>query len=259
MDAPKLLIALHDVSPAHRARLERAERLLAGLGITQMTYLLVPDFHGRTRADASPKFMAWCRAERPYRVQWFLHGYFHDQRLEACDIAHRPTLLERLATTFTTAGEAECVRLGAETLRRRLRAGIEVFKDCIGSLPEGFVAPAWLFNRHLVPALKELQFEFTESHRRVVHVTSGRELVTPVVTWATRTWLRRHGSLAAAALARYLCRNHSIVRVALHPYDFDHASTVASISRTLEVMCRDREVVPYTTELFESSPIKASR
>ena len=57
MSARKLLIALHDVTPVHRARLEKAERLLAELGVSHVTYLLVPDFHGCARADASADFI----------------------------------------------------------------------------------------------------------------------------------------------------------------------------------------------------------
>jgi uncharacterized protein len=254
MRAPKLLIALHDVSPVHRARLERAEELLSALGVREVTYLLVPDFHGGARADASAEFVAWCRAARAYRVQWFLHGYFHDQRLEVGDVEHAPTVPDRLAMTFTTAGEAECVRLGAETLRKRLAAGMTVFKACVGTSPTGFVAPAWLFNRHLVPALKELRFDFTESQLRVVHVATGREVVTPMVTWATRTWFRRSASIAAAALARRIWQERPIVRLALHPHDFDHAETVASVSRTLEALRKNREVMSYSTALFESEP-----
>src|SRR5262249_61054451 len=42
-----LLVALHDVTPAHAARLEQAERLLTRPGVPAVTYLFVPDFHRR--------------------------------------------------------------------------------------------------------------------------------------------------------------------------------------------------------------------
>src|SRR5215470_14512439 len=97
MPAPALLIALHDVTPVHRERIERAERLLAQLGVRHVAYLLVPDYHGLARADASRSFVDWCRAPRRFEVQWFLHGYFHDDRSRPHDgIAYRPTLVERI-------------------------------------------------------------------------------------------------------------------------------------------------------------------
>jgi predicted deacetylase len=257
MPAPTLLIALHDVTPVHRARLEKAERLLAGLGVSHVAYLLVPDFHRAARADASTDFVAWCRARRRFDVQWFLHGYLHEDRGDAADGGHQPTMAERLASRFATGGEAECIRLGPEALRARLRAGTAVFESCLGTRPTGFVAPAWLFNRHLLPALKELDFEFTESHLRVFHIVTDRAFVTPVTTWATRTRLRRWGSLAVTAIARRVWRTRPVIRVALHPYDFDHPATVASMSRWLDAVRQERVVVRYDAGLFDPSVIHA--
>ena len=79
---PALLVSLHDVTPAHAARLARAEQLLSALGIEEVAYLYVPDFHGRAPAHRDPAFAAWCRAARPFRVQWFLHGYYHQELRE---------------------------------------------------------------------------------------------------------------------------------------------------------------------------------
>src|SRR5262247_3798278 len=85
----RLLISLHDVTPFHRDRIERAERLLTSLGITPVTYLLVPDFHGTAAAHASADFVDWCRRPRPFAVQWFLHGYFHRDSAAADRLAER--------------------------------------------------------------------------------------------------------------------------------------------------------------------------
>src|SRR5262249_51937694 len=113
MSAPKLLIALHDVTPVHRERIERAERLLAQFGVPHVAYLLVPDYHGLARADRSASFVAWCRASRSFEVQWLLHGYFHDDRTRPTDAtSYRPTIIERLGTRLATDGEAECIGLG---------------------------------------------------------------------------------------------------------------------------------------------------
>ena len=112
------------------------------------------------------------------------------------------------------------------------------------------VGPYGLFNQHLLPALAERRFEFTESHPRIFHVGSGRELRTPMVTWATRTRARRYGSVMAAAVARRLWRAAPVVRMALHPFDFDHRATVASIARTLTAFARERTVATYDDALF---------
>src|SRR5262249_31914580 len=105
MPAAKLLIALHDVTPVHAARLERAERMLERLGVHQVTYLLVPDFHRQGRADLAPGFVEWCRARRPFNVQWFLHGYFHDARIGPAERGHVLTFGERVAASVMTDHE----------------------------------------------------------------------------------------------------------------------------------------------------------
>ena len=72
----QLIVSLHDVTPVHAARLDRAEALLRTLGVPDVAYLFVPRFHG-VPAEEDAAFVAWCRAERPFRVQWMLHGYWH--------------------------------------------------------------------------------------------------------------------------------------------------------------------------------------
>src|SRR5262245_21347225 len=119
MAALKLLIALHDVTPVHRDRLDRAERLLSRIGVDHVAYRLVPDYHGQSRADRSTSFVEWCRAPRPFAVQWLLHGYFHDDRPRGGDTGYRPLLAERLGACVLTGGEAECLGLGPSVLRHR--------------------------------------------------------------------------------------------------------------------------------------------
>jgi predicted deacetylase len=243
-DRPALLVALHDVTPAHAARLARAERLLSELGIPSVAYFFVPDFHGRAPAHDDRAFAGWCRAPRPYRVQWFLHGYSH-QESPGDRRAAPSTLVERFARTFLTNGEAEFLPLRGERLHERLEAGIVSHVYTVGSAPEGFVAPAWLFNDELMAALKRLALRFTESHFHVFDVGTGQAVAAPVITWASRSAVHRAGARAAAAAERRLWRSKPILRIGLHPADFDHPSIVDSVARTLEALCRTRQVIGY--------------
>src|SRR5262245_3843507 len=246
----RALIALHDVTPFHAARLERAERLLTAFGIASVAYLFVPAFHGRGDAHGSPEFTAWCRGRRGYDVQWFLHGYFHSERVQPIAGA-RLTVGERLARRYLTDGEGEFLPLRGQPLAERLEAGVRSVEQCLGRLPAGFVAPAWLFNDELIPALARAQLQFTESQRQVTETGTGRTIASPVITWATRTRVRLLGSIAVSSVQRRLWRSQRLLRVALHPYDFDHPATVASISRTLEAVRRTHVVSAYDDALFE--------
>jgi predicted deacetylase len=244
------LIALHDVTPVHWVRLERAERVFESLGVERLAYLLVPNFHGCSPAGESPEFIDWCRASRPFDLQWFLHGYFHHDRPEDGAEGHALSVGERLAATFMTNGEAECMSLADAGLRRRLADGLDVFQACLGRRPIGFIPPAWLFNRHLLPVLADLRLEITEGFFSVIDVPGGRAVPAPVVTWATRNFVRRYGSLATAAAQRRMFNDREIVRVALHPQDFDHQRTIDSIARSLDWFRRDRSVARYDASIF---------
>ena len=258
--ARRLLVALHDVTPAHAKRLEQAERLLTALGINAVTYLLIPDFHARAPAHACADFIAWCRAQRSYDVQWFLHGYFHREGVDASGLLadqgprtdqvlrtgdHGPNVADRFARRFLTAGEGEFLLLRGPLLDERLRAGVESFRQCLGHAPAGFVAPAWLYNEELIPALARVNVAFTESHFHVFDLPSARSVPAPVLTWASRTMAHRVGSLAVTATERLIWARRPLVRLALHPADFGHQRLVDSVARSLDALRRDRDVVTY--------------
>ena len=247
----KLLVSVHDVAPAHAERLVKAEQLLDALGVPRVTYLLVPNYHGRGDAHEDDEFVAWCRQARPFDVQWFLHGCTHLEdrsRVERSDDAR-----SWFARRFMTAGEGEFLSLRGEALRQRLRAGVDGFTRCLGFAPPGFVAPAWLFNRELLPALAAEGFRFSEDHFRVFDVQGRRCVESPVVTWATRTFLRRQGSRCASPLLARWWARREVLRIALHPTDFDHPYTVVSICRALDLARGKREIASYSEDLFAAA------
>jgi predicted deacetylase len=242
VEEPALLVALHDVTPAHAARLARAEQLLSALGLTSVVYLYVPDFHGRGAAHADAQFAAWCRAPRPYRVDWFLHGYFHEERQR--DRQGQPaTPVDWFARRFLTDGEGEFLGLRGRALQERVQTGIQSMARAVGRLPAGFVAPAWLYNDDLLPVLQQLGVRFAESHFHVFDLQAQEAIAAPVITWASRTHLHRLSSRVCASVERRLWRGKPLVRVALHPADFDHPGIVASIARTIGALKTGRRVI----------------
>ena len=57
----------------------------------------------------------------------------------------------------------------------------------------------------------------------------GRRIPAPVITWATRTPLRKRTSIAGTPLLLRFWRRRPLLRLAVHPHDFDHPETIASI------------------------------
>jgi uncharacterized protein len=68
----------------------------------------------------------------------------------------------------------------------------------------------------------------------------------PVITWATRTPFRKATSLLAAAVARRLLAPLPVVRLAVHPADTGHASTLASIEKSLISLLERRHAAHYS-------------
>ena len=146
------------------------------------------------------------------------------------------------------AGEGEFLALSPEEQKRRIQAGIASFRSVLGADPEGFVAPAWLFNAHLAPLLKGFGIRHSEDHRRLYCTDNGASLPSPVITWATRTAIRKYGSLLVCPLLARIFGGAPYLRVAMHPFDFDHPATVRSIRAVLEYLAPGREQA-FPTEL----------
>jgi len=224
----QLLVSLHDVSPAHQPRLEQAEALFAKLGVNRLAYLLVPDYHRRHPIAADRAFRTWCERVRPFSIDWVLHGYYHE---EWPPVAAASPLVWAKRRALT-AGEGEFLSLDPAKQRERLLQGRAAIQ-ALGIAAPAFVAPAWLYNDGLLPALAEMQFTYTEDHRHVIDVSTRAARRCPVITWATRTTMRRVGSeLVCPALLRVF-RREPAIRIAVHPFDMDHVRTVEQIKHLL--------------------------
>jgi len=244
-----VLLALHDVTPFHMPRLERAEALFADLGVTRATYLVVPQFHGRWAIDRDPDFARWCARPRPFAVDWALHGWCHAEtggsgRFEPWNWLKRRTL---------TAGEGEFLSLAADETSRRVDVGTRMFASCLGVAPTAFVAPAWLFNAALVDVLAARGFRWTEDHRRIYQLQRGTTAAAPVITWATRTAMRRRGSAVLAPLLYRAWRRRAILRIAVHPFDFDDPLVVKSLRGVVTAALRERTMAGYLEDRAKRS------
>jgi len=238
-----LLLALHDVSMFHVKRCDAAEQVLDDLGVEKVAYLLVPDFHARASA-LDPAFVAWCRKPRPYAVEWVLHGFYHLEGVNDDTPAPRPEW------TPADGQEAEFGALPAATVRRRIAEGADVFAKTIGHRPTGFIPPAWRWNDALPPALADAGIGWYEDHHHLYDLGLNRKSVeTPVVTWATRTPLRKATSIVGTPVLERLWRARPLVRLAVHPYDFDHPATVRSIRRVWAAALRHGEQASYAEVL----------
>ncbi len=241
----QVLISLHDVTPFHMKRMKYAEELFVQWGIAKVSYLFIPDYHNRsdTLTPSEVKdYRNWIHNNRNFQVQWMLHGYSH---LELSTLSE--TKLSPAAACkrkLLTAGEAEFLSLDRQATMEKIKKGQAVFESHMNTRPKGFIAPAWLFNKYLVACLKELGFLFTEDHKKIYLLDQNRQLTVPVITWATRTFIRKYSSILFCPLLGRIWSNRKVIRIAMHPFDFDHPETVANIGNII------RRVVKYRKQLF---------
>ena len=238
----RLLIAVHDVTPAHRDRVMRVLALLDRLGVRCPALFVVPDWHGEWPLAGHPEFAAELRHRQERGAEVFLHGYRHDEA------GHQRSLGDRLRVFGRTAGSAEFMMLDAAESARRMDRGLTEFR-ALGLDPVGFVPPAWLFGRDTRRQMKERGLTLTESFAWVECLEGGSRVFAPALSWSTaRPWRSRLTAQVADARA-VLERPRSLVRVAIHPPDVDTPPVCDSLERALEGLLRARTLSCYG-ELF---------
>ena len=232
-----LLVSIHDVSPKFMGEIDRLVSVVeAHTGSGCFAMLVVPDFWGEAPIARDRAFQRRLRAWADAGVEMFVHGW-----------SHRDPAPSGLGARHMTAGEGEFSALDRTEALRRMAEGRAVVEDAIGVSVAGFVAPAWLYSHYARDALAEAGFALAEDHMRVWHPPSGRTLSrAPVITWATRTPLRKASSLFAAAALRRLLGPLPAVRLAVHPADTRHPKTMASIEKSLRTLLRRRRPAHYS-------------
>ena len=232
-----LLVSIHDVSPKFTGEVDRLADLVgAQTGAARFAMLVVPDHWGEAPIARDVAFQRRLRTWADAGVEMFVHGW-----------SHRDPAPQGFGARHMTAGEGEFANLDRAEALKRMRQGRAIVEDAIGRATAGFVAPAWLYSAGAREALAEAGFALAEDHLRVWHPPSGRILARgPVITWATRTPLRKASSLLAAAAARRLLAPFPAVRLAVHPADTRHPATLASIGKSLKKLLGRRRAAHYS-------------
>lgn len=228
------LVSLHDVTPAHEARVFAAIDHLRGLGVDALSLLVVPDFHHRAHLAHAPAFCRRLLSVLGPRDEILLHGFWH---LADGKPRHGNGKLHvagrQLVAKVATAGEGEFQALGYAEARDRLVDGLEVLADTLDVRPDGFVAPAWLQEEAVRRACRDVGLSYCEDHLFVHDLRQGRRVLAPALSMASRSWWRRLGSVAAAQLGGRLLPLQPVVRLAVHPNDYGHPALVASIAQVV--------------------------
>ena len=206
----QIAVAIHDVEPATFERCALIRDWLADHGIDRATLLVIP------AADLHPFFQ-----RRPDLAAWLL------------DCRDRGDAIAQHGFRHRGAGRrpaAEFARLDPAQTHASIAAGRRVL-NLAGVEPRGFIAPAYAYT----PALRrELAAGFDWWATLLRFVGRDRAALAPAMA------LRR-SPLAVRAVALGSGR---VLRLDLHPADFDHTRHVLAVQKVLQ-RARDRTAVTH--------------
>ncbi|WLG89256.1 polysaccharide deacetylase family protein [Pseudomonas cucumis] len=215
MNAPSLLLVLHDVAPQTWPDYQTFVEAVDALGGVPITWLVVPNYHKHNDLAAYPAFRRLLTRRVARGDELALHGYFH------CDegpipITPRDWFMRRIYTH-----EAEFYDLPLEAALTRLRAGIEVFQRYNWPL-EGFVAPAWLMSEGTRQALRQLPLSYTTDSQHLYRLPDFTAIDAPGLVWSARSAWRRGLSKIVSDQREQRWQQAPVIRLGLHPVDMRH-------------------------------------
>ncbi|MES2176886.1 MAG: polysaccharide deacetylase family protein [Gemmatimonadota bacterium] len=222
----KLLVSIHDVTPAHDECVRELWAICAERRI-EPALLVVPNWHGQWPLGGSLSFLTWIRQRADAGAEVFLHGERHDEF--EC---HR-SVRDSLRAFGRTDAEGEFLALSCDESYERISRGAATLRAC-GLEPIGFVPPAWLGHRGLPAVVASAGLRFSEDESNVHLHERAMFIEAPVTRWSARTHLRAKASSMVAALRWYAERASPCVRVALHPQDLVSTDVRHSIEATLD-------------------------
>ncbi len=236
---PALIVSIHDVSPLTRVTAEEMLADLAAIGIGRTSLLVIPDHHHRAMIGEDPAFCAWLREVADQGHEIVLHGYYHKRPKK-----EGAGWWQKIITEQYTAGEGEFFDLTQTQARVRLEKAREEFA-AQGFRPTGFIAPAWLLGTEAEEAVRKAGFTYTTRLQNFKDLRTGREDVSQSLVWSVRSGWRRSVSLKwNAYLAKKLAPN-PLLRVGLHPPDWNHPAIKRQILDLIAAARNERDVMTY--------------
>jgi predicted deacetylase len=231
MKAEVRAVALHDVSPRTFVRCREIRDWLLERGVDHATLLVIP------AGDLHP---FWRRSPA-------LHDWLHHRVEEGDCVAQHGLLhrrggrgsLPRAALAWLQGGRAaEFVGLDPASTRERVRTGRAILRDA-GLEPRGFVAPAYAYTPSLRRELSE-DFDWYADLARVFG-RGAPPKAAPAWCLGTTGVVRRALSPFAARGASSFSR--SLLRIDIHPADFDHPGHVRALAMMVQRTATMRTVV----------------
>jgi predicted deacetylase len=224
-------VAVHDVELRSFSRVREIREWLLARGVGQVTLLVIPAADLHPIGTRAPALAAWLRGRVACGDTVAQHGLAH----KASVIAPWP---RSSVAAWQGGSAAEFPGLGADATARRVLTGRRLLKD-IELDPRGFVAPGYAYTRVLRGVLAD-SFEWFADTRRIQ--ARSYQIKSRALCLGSSTSLKR---LLSPPLVRTAARNPGeVMRIDVHPADFDLPGHVATLESLLE-RAAGRDVVTY--------------
>jgi predicted deacetylase len=225
-----IAVAIHDVAPATFRRCALMRDWLDDLGVDRVTLLVIP----------APQLHPF-PARSPELANWLLDRVDAGDAVAQHGLQHRrtkpPGLVTRPLRRFQGGTAAEYPGLDADATIASVEAGRNVLTS-VGLRPRGFVAPGYAYT----PALREHLTRGFDWWATLLALRGATSTTTPALTLGTSSALKRAASPALIKAGAAL--SGRVLRLDLHPADFDHTRHVLAVQKVLQRACH-RTAVTY--------------
>lgn len=233
-----VLVALHDIEPATYARCALIRDWLCDLEVDRATLLVIPAADLHPFDARRPELADWLRERVREGDAVAQHGLQHRQ-------LHRAGPARQALAELQGGRSAEFVGLDREATRRAVRSGRRVLR-LAGLDANGFVAPAYAYT----PALREELEGSFDWWAGLLHVWHGNGtgargaggLAGPALGLGTSGAVRR--ALSPSLVRAGALLQGRLLRLDLHPADFDHPRHVLALEAVLR-RARRRTAITY--------------
>jgi uncharacterized protein len=228
-----LAVAIHDVEPRSYARIKEVRAWLAERGVQRVTLLVIPASELHPIGPRAPGLVAWLHQRTAGGDVVAQHGLAHRT-------VFRAPWPRSVVAALQGGRSAEFPGLDPVATRRRVEMGQRLLHDA-ELHPHGFVAPGYAYTRALREVLSDLAFDWSADLGGVNTRGNGR-IRSRALCLGTSTPLKR--ALSPTVVRAAARGDGELMRLDVHPADFDLPGHVATLESVLE-LARERRVVTY--------------
>ncbi len=240
-----LVVSIHDIAPATRETAEKIVSELSRRGVTSFSLLVIPNYHRAGSFSADRELGIWLREIEGRGNEIVIHGYFHERPRRA-----EENLREKFIARVYTNGEGEFYDLDYDEAFRRISRAREEFAS-LGLSPRGFIAPAWLLSSEGERAARDAGMEYTTRIGSVHDLRSGKNFAARTLVYSGRNHWRRTTSLAWNAALFLAAKQQPLLRLSIHPIDYDQPEIWRQILRIIDEVLPGRTATTYATWVDE--------